>query len=99
MRLSLMTRGIRRAAAIGAATLVAVAPGTAAPAAQGLTFQPFIADWQFLGAGPTPPSEAACNAVGRRCFNPAAMAGSYNYAGLHAAGTNGAGKTIAIIDS
>src|SRR5205823_14367854 len=65
----------------------------------GLPCAPYMADWQSLGAGPTPPSEAACNAVGRRCFSPAAMAGSYNYAGLHAAGTNGAGKTIAIIDS
>ena len=35
----------------------------------------------------------------RRCFNPAAMAGSYDYAGLHAHGTDGRGTTIALVDS
>ncbi|MGB9185753.1 MAG: hypothetical protein WCB67_16995, partial [Solirubrobacteraceae bacterium] len=61
--------------------------------------RPLVSDWQYLGASGTPPSQAACNAVGRRCFNPAAMANSYNYAGLHATGNEGQGKTIAIIDS
>jgi subtilase family serine protease len=60
---------------------------------------PAVSDWQFLTGDTTPPSQAACNAVGRRCFDPAAMAGSYNYAGLHAAGNLGQGKTIAVIDS
>jgi len=46
-----------------------------------------------------PPTEAQCNAAGRRCFNPAAMAGSYNYAGLHASGIDGRGTTIALVDS
>jgi subtilase family serine protease len=61
--------------------------------------RPAISDWQFLSADGTPPSQAACNAVGRRCFDPAAMAGSYDYATLHAAGNEGQGKTIAIVDS
>src|SRR5262249_46372474 len=43
--------------------------------------------------------EAQCNARGRRCFNPAAIAGAYNYAGLHASGITGRGKTIALVDS
>ncbi|HLZ22289.1 MAG TPA: S53 family peptidase [Ktedonobacterales bacterium] len=60
---------------------------------------PTIADLQFLSASTTPPAESACHAVNRRCFNPAAMAGSYNYAGLHASGINGNGITIAIVDS
>ena len=60
---------------------------------------PTIADVQFLSASTTPPAESACNAIGRRCFNPAAMAGSYDYASLHASGITGKGTTIAIVDS
>src|SRR5919109_4184102 len=61
--------------------------------------RPLISDWVFIGNSGTPPSEAACNAVGRRCFNPTAMANSYDYAALHALGNEGSGKTIAIVDS
>jgi subtilase family serine protease len=61
--------------------------------------RPTISDWQYLGNSGTPPSQAACNAVGRRCFNPTAMANSYDYAALHSLGNEGQGKTIAIIDS
>src|SRR5881392_1274540 len=60
---------------------------------------PLVSDWAYLGNDGTPPSEAACNAVGRRCFNPTAMANSYNYAVLHALGNRGQGKTIAVVDS
>jgi subtilase family serine protease len=61
--------------------------------------RPMISDFQYLGNTAAPPSQTACNAVGRRCFNPTAMANSYNYAGLHTAGKEGQGKTIAIVDS
>ena len=67
--------------------------------AAGPAVQPLISDWQFLASGATPPSQAACNKVGRRCFSPAAMQNSYNYASLLAAGNQGQGKTIAIVDS
>jgi subtilase family serine protease len=60
---------------------------------------PTISDWQYLGNDGTPPSQAACNAVARRCFNPASIANSYDYATLHALGNQGQGKTIAIVDS
>lgn len=71
-----------------------------APAlAAGPVAHPLISDWQFLAGGTTPPSQAACNAVGRRCFNPTAMHNSYNYASLLAAGNQGQGKTIAVVDS
>jgi subtilase family serine protease len=60
---------------------------------------PLVSDYQLVTSGTTPPSEAACNAVNRRCFAPAAMANSYDYASLHAAGNQGQGKTIAIFDS
>ena len=57
---------------------------------------PTISDWQYLGDDSTPPTQAACNAVGRRCFNPGSMANSYKYATLQ---NRGQGKTIAIVDS
>src|SRR6266446_4001050 len=62
-------------------------------------FQPAVAEWQFLSSGTTPPTEAACFARGRRCFNPTAMQNSYNLASVLAAGNQGQGKTIAVIDS
>lgn len=68
------------------------------PAVSGV-FTPTVSDWQFISSGATPPGQAACNAVGRRCFNPTSMANAYNYASLHAAGNMGQGKTIAIVDS
>ena len=62
-------------------------------------FHPAVAEWQFLTSSTTPPTEAACNAVGRRCFNPQAMQNSYNVPPLYAQGFTGKGKTIAVIDS
>jgi subtilase family serine protease len=84
--------------ALGAVTLVPVALGTTAVAV-GPVVHPLVSDWQFLSSSTTPPSQAACNAFGRRCFNPTAMHNSYNYASLLAAGNEGQGKTIAIVDS
>src|SRR5712691_12318630 len=84
--------------------LVAVAAGGGGPsrasaANEAFNVLPLISDWVFVSAGATPPSQAACVAVNRRCFNPAAMANSYDYAVLHAAGNKGQGKTIAVVDS
>lgn len=62
-------------------------------------FHPAISEWYYISGGATPPNEAACNAVGRRCFNPAAMAVSYNYASVLSAGNQGQGTTIAVVDS
>jgi subtilase family serine protease len=61
--------------------------------------EPAVAEWQFLTSRTTPPTEAACNAVGRRRFAPAAMQNSYNVPPLYAKGITGKGKTIAVIDS
>ena len=60
---------------------------------------PAVADYQWMSGSTTPPAQGDCNSVGRRCFSPTAMQGSYNLGPLYAAGENGAGKTIAIIDS
>src|SRR5260370_24527380 len=83
--------------ALGAALLPA-ALSTPLVAA-GPAVNPLISDWLFLGSGTTPPTQTACNAVGRRCFNPTAMSNAYNYAPLFALGDKGQGKTIAIVDS
>src|SRR5204863_1027005 len=84
--------------------LVAVAAGGGGPsrvstANEAFNVLPLISDWVFVSADGNPPSQAACAAVARRCFNPSAMANSYDYAVLHAAGNNGQGKTIAVVDS
>jgi subtilase family serine protease len=103
-----MRRHLRFTCAI-AALAVATAPligagGTPIVAATGAAtagsaIRPTISDWQFLSAGTAPPSQAACNAITpnrRRCFDPVAMANSYDYAGLS---NRGAGRTIALVDS
>src|SRR6266700_7836651 len=99
MLFSFLRSAIHRLAllALGAA-LVPVALSTTAIAASPVV-NPLVSDWQYLSSGLTPPSQAACNAVGRRCFNPTAMHNSYNYATLLAAGNEGQGMTIAIVDS
>ena len=60
---------------------------------------PAITDAQLISGALTPPSEAACFAIGRRCFTASAMQNSYNLPPLYAAGDEGQGATIAIIDS
>src|SRR5215472_5887358 len=57
--------------------------------ASGPAITPLVSDWQFLAGGTVPPGQSACNAVGRRCFDPAAIHNSYNYASLLAAGNQG----------
>src|SRR5438309_3531672 len=82
-------------AASGAGT----GPTSSATNDPAIAFVPLISDWAFISSDGTPPSQAACVAVNRRCFGPAAMANSYNYAVLHAAGNRGQGKTIVVVDS
>ena len=60
---------------------------------------PAVSDYQLLTASTTPPTEADCFAVGRRCFTPLAMQNSYNVTPLLNEGNEGQGVTIAIIDS
>jgi subtilase family serine protease len=60
---------------------------------------PTVAEYQFLGASTTPPAQSDCASVKRRCFTPTSMQGSYDLGPLYAAGNEGQGATIAIIDS
>ena len=89
---------LRRLAAGG---ISAIAIGSAVSSmptvASSVAIHPLVSDWAYLGNSGTPPSQAACNAVGRRCFNPTSIRNAYDIpAGL---GNGGAGKTIAVVDS
>jgi hypothetical protein len=50
---------------------------------------PAVSDYQLLTASTTPPTEAQCFAIGRRCFTPLAMQNSYNLTPLLNAGNEG----------
>jgi subtilase family serine protease len=85
----------------GAAAFAGAPAGSAALAAASSVPAPVpaVSDYQLLSAGTTPPTEAQCFAIGRRCFTAKAMEASYNLPALYAAGNEGQGMTIAIIDS
>jgi subtilase family serine protease len=97
-----MRQTVSRVATVAFAGAAALGMG---PAGAGLTASglplpaPTIADYQYLSGSTTPPSEANCFSVGRRCFTPTSMQNSYNLGPLYTAGNAGQGVTIAIIDS
>jgi subtilase family serine protease len=91
---------VRRLGAVGAAALSLggwSAPNV--PATINAVPRPLVSDVQNMGATLTPPTEAQCNANGRRCFAPAAFRNAYNLGPLYALGDQGQGVTIALIDS
>ncbi len=99
VRLSL--RPLRRLGTLGAAAMLAAssaAPGVATAASGGL-LQPAVSDYVLVSSAPAPPAAADCFAIGRRCFAPQAVYAAYNLGPLYAQGLNGAGMTIAIVDS
>jgi subtilase family serine protease len=61
--------------------------------------RPLAVDFQQVGTALTPPTEAQCNALGRRCFAPAALQNAYNLSALLTAGNQGQGITVAVVDS
>ena len=63
------------------------------------TPRPTVADYVQLTTSETPPTQAQCNSVGRRCFSPQATRASYNLNPLYGAGLDGHGITIAIVDA
>jgi hypothetical protein len=64
---------VRRVAtlAFAGAAALGLGPAGAVLAVSGNLPQPAptIADYQFLSSSITPPGQADCNSVGRRCFN------------------------------
>jgi subtilase family serine protease len=87
-------------AALGLATL-SVTGGAVQHAAHaaGAVFHPTVSDYVQVSTSTTPPTEAQCMSVGRRCFSPQAIQSAYDVAPLHARGLDGHGMTIAIVDS
>ncbi|MDQ6739424.1 MAG: S53 family peptidase [Actinomycetota bacterium] len=69
------------------------------PAAQLPAVHPSVADFVQLTSSATPPTQAQCASVGRRCFTPQSTRAAYNVGPLYAAGLDGHGITIAIVDS
>jgi subtilase family serine protease len=61
--------------------------------------QPMVTDAQLVSTALTPPSQAQCNAIGRRCWAPGPYQIAYNLTPLHAAGNQGQGITVAVVDS
>jgi subtilase family serine protease len=104
-----IVRSFARRLAAAAISAVALASTviSAPSAASGVVMHPLIADWAYVSASPTPPTEAQCNAATRasgaprprRCFDPTSMRNSYDISALLANGNDGHGQTIAIIDS
>ncbi|MGI5237885.1 S53 family peptidase [Dactylosporangium sp. CA-139066] len=62
-------------------------------------FHPTVADFVQVTTSDTPPTQAQCASVGRRCFSPQATRAAYHLQPLYDAGWNGRGQTIAIVDS
>ena len=87
------------AVALGAATAaVTVGMGRGHTAAAPVP-HPIVSDYAQVSASTTPPTEAQCFSVGRRCFTPASTRAAYNLNPLYAQGLDGRGRTIAIVDS
>jgi subtilase family serine protease len=95
-----MTRGL---AVLSGFALTLAAGGTtvAAPAAlaQSSAIHPAVSEYTQLNASTTPPTQAQCISVGRRCFTPASTQAAYNVQPLYAGGFDGHGMTIAIVDA
>src|SRR5438132_14383033 len=72
---------------------------SAPPVAAGVVFHPGFSDIQLVNVGEVPPTQAQCNAIKRRCFNPTAEQNSYNLTPLLASGHQGQGQTIIIVDA
>jgi subtilase family serine protease len=83
----------------GAAALAGSPVGSAALATSLPEPVPAVAEYDYVAASLTPPSETQCFALGRRCFTASAMETSYHLPPLYALGDEGQGVTIAIIDS
>jgi subtilase family serine protease len=86
-------------AVTGTLMLSMLAIGSPSSAVGAAFIRPAVSDFGFVTASETPPTEAQCFSVDRRCFAPAAIQTSYNLGPLYAQGNNGAGHTIAVVDS
>jgi subtilase family serine protease len=97
--LPIRSRARRWGVAAVSALALGFLPGASSLTLTGVPIHPFVSEFQMLTASQTPPTEAQCFSVGRRCFNPASIQASYNLPPLYTQGLNGAGQTIAIVDA
>ena len=100
-RARLRTLGRIATAILGSAIAL---PGSAVPVAAGVLMHPTVSDYVQISTSTTPPTEAQCFAATpppthRRCFTPQAIRAAYNVSPLYAAGFDGHGVTIAIVDA
>ncbi|HEV8461052.1 MAG TPA: S53 family peptidase [Gaiellaceae bacterium] len=83
-----------------AAALVAVLVGRSGSPAAALPLpHPTLSDYQQITTSATPPTQAQCVSVGRRCFTPQSTRSAYDLQPLYDGGFDGRGMTIAIVDS
>jgi subtilase family serine protease len=82
-----------------AAAISLPGPAVVAPTVAGALLRPLVAEYEQLTTNDTPPTEAQCNSVGRRCFSPQDLRAAYNLGPLYDLGFDGRGQTIAIVDS
>jgi subtilase family serine protease len=98
-------RGRVRRLMVAVASGAAIAGGAGASAIgaggslEPVVFHPTVAEWQQMTTSTTPPTEAQCESVGRRCFTPQSVQAAYNLGPVYAGGLSGQGITIAIVDS
>jgi subtilase family serine protease len=93
---STLNRGAVATALVAIGLGAAVAPASARPKVR---VTPVVSEYQQVTHSETPPTQEQCESVNRRCFNPASTYSAYNLGGLIAAGKDGRGKTIAVVDS
>jgi subtilase family serine protease len=86
-------------AALACAALLLALVMQRAPGVRASTTDPDNPLYAQITTSATPPTEAQCESVGRRCFTPQAIQSAYNVGPLYAKGWNGKGMTIAIVDS
>jgi subtilase family serine protease len=89
--------GLALAAGLGVLALTGAGGGGARLATA--VIHPTVAEYYQVSASTTPPTQAQCASVGRRCFAPQAIQAAYNLGPLYAASLNGSGMTIAIVDA
>jgi subtilase family serine protease len=89
---------VRRTLGLAALGVLGVAP-PAVPAVAAAVPLPVVSDYQQVSTSETPPTEAQCFSVGRRCFGPQATRAAYNVQPLYDQGFDGRGMTIAVVDA
>ncbi|MGZ4310241.1 MAG: S53 family peptidase [Gaiellaceae bacterium] len=97
-----MRNRTRRTATLAllAAGVAALAGATTTHRAPAASARPLLAQPAHSRALASPLRTSQCLvALGIHCYSPAQMEAAYDLASLHAAGTTGAGQTIAIVDS